>query len=137
MSILQLDQRPHAVAIKAAIKVQFGPNNVYEYGQVPGADGVAGTLPNIFAVISLERRNQPLVRSSSRAGSVPWRLAVTSIGRTVDECRWAQLKVAVALTERRLLVADTFTTRIQFESGRAAASDDGRFSADDIYTFTH
>lgn len=137
MSILQLDQRPHAVAVKAAIKAQFGPNNVYEYGQVPGADGIAGTLPNIFAVISLERRNQPLVRATTRTGSVPWRLAVTSVGRTVDECRWAQVKIATALTEQRLTVAGTLTTRIQFESGRAAASDDGRFSADDIYTFTH
>lgn len=137
MSILQLDQRPHAVAIKAAIKAQFGPNNVYEYGQVPGADGVAGTLPSIFAVISLERRNQPLARASARAGSVPWRLSVTSVGRTVDECRWAQLKVALALTEQRLLVTEDPTTRIQFESGRAAESDNGRFSADDFYTYTH
>lgn len=136
MTAYLVDQRPHATAIKAAIKAQLGPNNVYEYGQVPGADGVAGSLPNIFAIIALERRFNPTVRASTRAGSAGWRLSVTSVGRTVDECRWAQNKVAVALNEQRISIDGDLTTRLQYESGRAAEVDETRVSADDFYTYS-
>lgn len=137
MTAYLVDQRPHATAIKAAIKAQFGPNNVYEYGQVPGANGVAGTLPNIFAIISLERRSNTFLRLPARAGNAGWRLAVRTVGRTVDECRWAQLRVADALNEARLTVGDKPTTPLQYEAGDAPTFDDGRFSAVDYYTFAH
>lgn len=136
MSVL-VDARPHATAVKSALDAALGPWDAYDYDDLPGANGNAGTLPGIFVTISLERRYNPLIRPPGRADSVGWRLALRSVGRTVDEARWAQLRTADALNEKRLLVAGEYTTRLQFETGDAAAFDDGRYSATDFYTYVH
>lgn len=132
-----LDSRQYATAIKAAIKAQIGPNDVYEYGEVPGSTGVAGTLPNIFILVSLERRNNPNLRLTAQAGTTGWRISLRAVGRTVDEARWAMYRVAFALNEQRLTIAGTPSTPIQFESDSAPESDDGRFSGTAFYTFAH
>lgn len=135
MSTTTLDERLHVAAIKAAIKAQFGPNNVYDYGTVPGADGNAGTLPNIFALVSLERRYNPNLTLAARASANGWRLSVRVVGRTMDEARWALLKVATALNEQRLTIDGRATTPLQYESPRPPELDDGRFSGLASYTY--
>lgn len=136
MSVL-LDVRPHAVALKAALDGPLGQWSAYDYDEVPGGNGNEGTLPFIYVVLSVERRLNPIVRAPGRTSSAGWRVALRSVGRTVDECRWAQNRVAIGLNEKRLLVADEHTSRLQYESGQAAELDEGRYSALDIYTYTH
>lgn len=135
MSVL-IDARPHAAAIKAALDAALAPAWVsFEYDKVPGTNGNAGTAPGIFVALSLERRTNPLLRTPGRAGAAGWRVALRSVGRTVAECRWAQLRVADALNEQRLFVAGEYSNRLQFESGDAPGFDDGRYSAIDLYTY--
>lgn len=142
MSVL-IDARPYAVAVKTALDATLGPDpatgesRAYDYDDLPGSLGNEGTPPGIFVAISLERRGSLSLRMSARAGTSSWRLAVRSVGMTVDECRWAQHKTAVALNEARLLVGDRRTTPIQYESGDAPAYDDGRYSATDLYVYDH
>lgn len=136
MSVL-LDARPHATAVKDALDVPLGAWAAYDYDDVPGANDNHGKPPGIFVLISVERRFNPNVRMSAQAGTTAWRLAVRSVGRTVAECRWAQVRVAEVLNEGRLLVAGIYTSRLQYESGNAASFDDGRYSAVDIYTYVH
>lgn len=135
--MIVLDSRAHATAVKAAIKAQLGPNNAYDYGTVPGADGNTGTLPNIFVLVSVERRYNPNLRLSAQAGTTGWRIGVRALGRTVDESRWALLKVATALNEARLTIDGTTTTPIQFESDQAPVLDEGRYSALSLWTYSH
>lgn len=137
MSAPLLDSRPQAVAIKAAIKASFGPNDVYDYGQVPGADGNAGTLPDIFALISLERTTNPTVNMAAKAGTTGWRVSVRVVGRTTDEARWALFKAATALNEAQLTIESRITTPLFLESEQTPTPDDGRFSGVAIYTFNH
>lgn len=129
MTVL-LDARPHATAVKAAIAATLGTPNVYDHSQVPA------TLPDIFVLVSIERRPGDVLRSA-RAGHAGWRVLTTTIGRTVKECEWAAFKVATALEEQRLTVAATSTTPVQFESATAAKFDDERFVADAFYTYVH
>lgn len=136
MSVL-LDSRPHAVAIKEALDGILWDWSAYDFDDVPGSNGNPGKLPGIYVAFSIERRPNPLVRTPGRAGSAGWRVALRSVGRTVDECRWAQNRVALALNEERLLVDGDYTSRLQFESGQAADRDEGRYSALDIYTYRH
>lgn len=137
MSTVTLDSRPHIAAIRAAIKAEIGPNNVYEYGQVPGADGNAGTLPNIFVLVAIERRYNPTLNLAAKAGATGWRVSARAVGRTVDEARWALFKVATALNEQRLTIEGRATTPLQFESDRTPEKDDGRFSGVAMYTYAH
>lgn len=134
MSVL-VDSRPHAVAIKAALKPQLGEWSAWDYDDLPGSNGNPGTPPRIFTLVSLERRTSSVLRTPGRAGAVGWRLAIRSVGHTIDECRWAQLKAAAALNEQRLLVGGEYSSRLQYESGDAPAYDDGRYSALDFYTY--
>lgn len=132
-----LDPRAYSTAIKAALTESLGPDRVFEYGQVPGADNTPGTLPYIFALISLERRFNPDVRLSAETEVVAWRLSVRSMGRTISETQWAMFRVAAALNEKSLPVGDDFTSPLQFESDQAPELDDGRYSGMSTFTFAH
>jgi hypothetical protein len=132
-----LDSRPHATACRTAITATLAPSwTAYDYGKVPGADGNPGTLPNIYALVSVERRYNPTLRLSAQSGAVGWRVAVRVVGRTVDEARWALSRVADALNEQRLTVGAQTTTPLQFESEQSPEPDDGRFSALTLYTYS-
>ena len=124
-----LDSRPLTEAIRTAIEAQFGTWQVYDYGQVPGADGNAGTLPDIYALLSVERRGNPQVRASARTTRTGWRFTVRVVGRTVNEARWALAKVAAAVNENQLNVGTDTTTPIQFERDQAPELDEGRYTA--------
>lgn len=133
-----LDSRPHAVAVKAAVTASLAPSwTTYDYGKVPGSDGNAGTLPSIYTIASVERRFNPNLRLSANASTGGWRITVRSVGRTVDECRWAMNKVSLALNEARLTVDGRPTSPIQFESEQNPTLDDGRFSALSVWTYAH
>lgn len=138
---LVLDERKHVAAIKTVLEAALGNEpgtvppvgRVYDYGTVPGADGNAGTLPNIFTLLGLERRYVEPDRAgrTSRSG---WRLTVRYVGRTVDEARWAAAKVAAAL-ETRLVVDGVTSTPLTHESTQAIALDEGRFSGWAAFTY--
>lgn len=136
MSVV-LDSRLHANAVKAAVTDELGPWDAYDYDEVPGTNGNAGTVPAIFVLVSVERRYNPNLRSTAKAGMTGWRIAVRAVGPTVDEVRWALLKVATALNEERLTVDGSPTTPIQFESDQAPEFDDGRYSGIALYTYAH
>lgn len=131
---LVLDERKHATALKALLNAALSPSSVYDYGKVPGADGNAGTLPNIFALLGIERRYvEPTHAGRTQRSS--WRITVRYAGRTVDEARWAAMKVAEAL-EDRLVVDGVTSTPITHETTQAIALDDGRFAGWASYTYT-
>lgn len=132
-----IDPRAYATAVKAALTATVGANRVYDYDDLPGSNGNAGDLPDIFVLVSIERRYNPNLNLAAMAGSTGWRVAVRSVGRTIDETRWAMFKVATALNEKRLTVAAKSTTPIQFESDQAPELDDGRFAALSLWTFAH
>jgi hypothetical protein len=132
-----LDARLHATAVKAALEAQLGAVNVYEYGTVPGSDGNAGTLPENYVLITVERRFGGVTRMTAQRGVVGWRITARSVGMSVTNTRLTMLKVATALNEKRLTIDSDPTTPIQFEAEQAPELDSGRFSALSIYTFTH
>lgn len=133
-----LDARLHAAAVRTAITAALAPSwTAYDYGKVPGADGNTGTLPNIFCLVSVERRFNSNLRLSAQAGTGGWRVSVRCLGRTVDEARWAMDRVTRALNEARLLIDGRATTPIQFESDQAPAFDDGRYSGLSSWTYAH
>ena len=130
------DSRPHATAVRAAVTASLAPSwTAYDYGKVPGSDGNAGSLPSIYALVSVERRYNPNLRLSAQAGQAGWRIAVRVVGRTADEARWAMARTADALNEKRLTIAGRSTTPIQFESEQTPELDNGRYSALALYTY--
>lgn len=135
--MIVLDSRAHAAAVKTAIKAQLGPNDAYDYDEIPGANGNDGDLPDIYVAVSLERRYNPNLRITAQAGATGWRIAVRAVGPTVDEVRWALLKVATALNEKRLTINGTPTTPIQFETDQAPERDEGVYTAVAFYTYSH
>jgi hypothetical protein len=133
-----VDQRVHAVAVKAALNTALtGDAAAYDYDEVPGSNGNAGTLPNIYVALSVERRAGAPLRSTASTGRTGWRVAARCVGRSVNECRWAVNKVAVALNEKALTIGGDVTTPVQFESDQAPELDDGRYSALALYTYVH
>lgn len=142
MSVL-FDARPHSAAVKTAIKAEFGPNDAYDYGEVPGDKNAStealrnAALPNIFATISVERRYNPTLRLSAQAGAAGWRVSVRCMGKTVVQAQWAMFQVGKALNERRLLIDGELTTPIQFESDEPPAWDDKRFAGLVQFTYAH
>lgn len=128
-----IDTREHAVALKAAAgATDF---TIYDYGKVPGADGNEGTLPNIYGLLSVERRGGVPVRRAATTGRTGWRASLRVVGRTTDEARWALKQVSDGLNEQRLTIAGGTTTRIQSESEQAPGPDAGRQSALSTWTY--
>lgn len=129
-----LDERQHIAALSTLMTATLGPDRVYDFGMVPGADGNPGDLPPIFALLALERRYvQP--NRAGRSGVTGWRLSVRYVGRSVAEARWAQMQVAAALNEVTLTIAGVTSTPVTHESTTAIALDDGRFSGLSSWTY--
>ena len=122
-----LDERTHRETIKALLTATLGPNRVYDYGTVPGADGNAGTIPPIFTLVSVERRyvEPSKAGQASRSG---WRVNVRFVGRTVAEADWAAWKVTQALDGVRVSLDGVTSNPITHELSEDIAPDDGRFS---------
>lgn len=139
MSVV-LDSRIHAKAVHAAVTAQLQPRwQSYDFGKVPGADGIPGRLPDIYVLIAVERRFNPNLRLSAQASSVGWRISARVVGKTVDEARWALARVADALNEKRLAITidagTRKTTPIQFEAEQSPALDGGHQSALSTWTY--
>lgn len=136
-----LDTRAHSSAIRAAIEAMLGGSHAYDYDDVPGSPQAASpdlraeALPDIYAAVSVERRYTPPRRITAQAGRSGWRVAVRAVGRTVDEARWAQKRVAEALDEAQLTIDGHTTTAFQHESWSDAEHDDGRYSGLTVYTY--
>lgn len=136
MNGIVFDQRPHLAAIQAAIKAHFGPNGAFNYGEVPGANGNTGTLPNIFALVQVERAISGTHLLSGNAAIGEWRTVVRGLGRTVLEAEWALAKIHDALNEQRLTVGSMQTTQLQHGGSEAPAFDDGRYVGWHMFTYS-
>lgn len=143
-----VDTRDHAAAIKAAINTELGDDvAAYQYDEVPGStaqpadnnDGAALVLPPIYVVFDVERRTVPNQRSTGQSGRSGWRVTVKSVGTTINEARWAQLRVTRALEEQVLTIGagDTArtTTRIQHEDTTDPELDDGRYTGSNTLVY--
>ncbi len=131
----RLDTRQHVRALRDALKVTLGATNVYEWGQVPGESGNAGSLPPMWALVSLQRVQNTDLRVSAEAGMTEWRVTVGVVGSTPDETRWLLYKTAIALNEESLSIGGATTSPLQHESERAATRDEGRYYSAVIYTY--
>lgn len=138
-----LDARPHAAAIKVALKAALNSVHAYDYDEVPGSAQNANAeerrkpLPNIFAVISVELIPSSNQRLTGQSAVRRWIVSVRSLGRTIDEARWAMAKTTSALYEKRLTVEGVTTSPIQSQPGQAPEWDDGRFVGLMVFTYSH
>jgi hypothetical protein len=129
-----LDERDHAAVLTALIDAAMGPDpdttksRVFTYGKVPGADGNPGTLPRIYALISIERRFTPANKAVAMTTRSGWRVSVRYVGKTVLEAQWANAKIAAALDQQYITVNGLTSTPLIHESTSAVAPDDGLYS---------
>ncbi len=136
-----LDEREHIAVLAGLLNAALGPDpanengpRCFDYGKVPGADGNKGTLPPIYTLVSLERR----YAEPTRGGRQPvtgWRLSVRYVGRTVDEARWAAVKVTDAINEARIEVEDIKSTPITHEATQSIRPEDGRQTGMSQWTY--
>lgn len=138
-----LDEREHVEVFKAAVTAKLGPKwRCYGYDEVPGSsqdsDGqtLRGALPNIFVLVSLERRFLQPARLIGRAGRSGWRVSFRGVGRTEDECRWALLRIAEAVDELRFSIDGFRSTVVTHESSTSPEWGDRRYSAIKSYTYS-
>ncbi len=130
-----IDERKHRDALDALLEPSVGAGRIYDYGTVPGADGNAGSLPPIYVLLTIERRYAPVSRNVGLASRSGWRVTTRYVGRTVDEARWAAMKITDALDGARLTVDDYVSTPVQHESTTAIELDEGRFAGLTVWTY--
>ena len=131
-----LDTREHVTAIRAALDAALAPDvHTYEWGRVPGESGNTGTLPAIWALVSVARRFNPSLRLSAQAGVSLWRVTVGVVGSTPNEARWALHRVAVALNEEPLTIAGEVSSPLQADTETSPRRDDDRYYAAAVYTY--
>jgi hypothetical protein len=128
-----IDERHHDTALRALLKPALN-DHVYNFGDVPGADGNDGELPDIYAVVHLERRTAP-VGPAGLARRSGWRIYVRCVGRTVKEARWALKRATNALEGVRIEVDDIRSTPLAHDSSDGVRPDDGRQSG--LVEFTY
>lgn len=137
-----IDARPHATALKTAITATLNEWSAYDLDEVPGGKYTADEelrkqpLPPMYAVVHVERRYVPGLRSSGQASRSSWRVTVVAVGTTVDEARWVLDRADEALDSARLDVDGRRTSPLAFELSSSPEPDEGRFSARTQYTYT-
>lgn len=137
-----LDSRVHSAALRSAVTARLGPWQAYDYDDVPGgqtnADAAqrAQPLPDLYALVTVERRSAPMLRARAFAGRSSWRVTVLAVGRSVDEARWVLARVDGALDETRVTVGGFTSSPLAHELSSAPAPDDGRYSASTQYTYS-
>jgi hypothetical protein len=124
-----IDERVHRTAIIDALNAFEDDLPVYDYGKT------STTLPPIFVMLAIERRYVEPRTSSGLSGRSGWRILFRYVGRSVDEARWAQMKITQALDEVRLSIGGATSTPVRHESTSAIAEDDGRYSGSAEYTY--
>lgn len=134
MSVL-LDARPIGKAVAAAVTGQLGGSFAYDRASIPGGNRVQGTLPNLYAVVDVERRfDESARRAGAPAGTSAWRISVGGVGRTVVEAEWVLAKATAALEDVWLATAEGNDFLCRFETYRAPEFDDGRFYGSVTFT---
>lgn len=113
-------------------------DHVYDYGTVPGEDGVPGQLPDFYAVLSIERRPVPASKANgtNRTG---WRLTVRYVDKYAANARLVGSWVRAAFEStpghgKRIAVGGVQSTPLTHETTQAVGPDDGRFSGSVTYT---
>lgn len=137
MVVPMLDERPHFVAVKAAIggvDALLGAAT-YDYGQVPGEDGNVGTVPESFVLLQFERMFVEPAQGSRMTSRTGWRLSVRGVGTTVNNARLALFQVATALDSVRLVINGKTSTPLQHDGSDAPRADDGLFSGVSSWTY--
>lgn len=130
-----IDERIHRTTLKAAVAAHEGDLPVYDYGKVPGADGNAGTLPAIYAVLSVERTYvQPRITGLATRSS--WRASFRCTGRSANEVGWAIKNVTEAVEGRRLTFGGVESTPLTHDPSNAPEPDSGRHSGLAVWTYT-
>lgn len=136
-----VDERLHAAAVAATVQaslISLVPSlnaNVFDFGSVPGEDQNAGTVPDTYIAIAVERRpviSSRLVQQASRSG---WRVSARYVARTVNNARLAALAVTTALGEQRLSIDGHTSTPVQLESTTLIQPDAGWFSGLSVWTY--
>lgn len=143
MVSLELDVREHTAAIKAAVNVRIEPWTLYSYSEVPGDKNNPieaqrnKPLPNLYALLTVERKYLQANRRNAQASRTSWRATLRMVGRTVDEALWLDDKVTLALNEQRLVIGGRTSTPLQHESSTTPEPDEGRCSGLVSYTYVH
>lgn len=119
-------------AVKALLTTTAG-DDVYDYGEVPGADGNQGKLPTAFVVFSMARRYVPA--SGGRTSVTGWRISCRFVGTTVPNARLVGTWITAALNEATVTVGGATSTPITHESTTAVAKDEDRFSGVSTWTY--
>lgn len=134
--IAGLDERLHATAVKTALDAALAPDvTCYEYGQVPGADGNAGTVPDIYVLLTVERRHAEATHLPARITRTGWRVTTRPVGTTANEVRLATLRITQALDGVRLSIDSLESTPVAQESSNPPELLDGRFEALTRWTY--
>ncbi|GAB7004405.1 hypothetical protein JCM18899A_18780 [Nocardioides sp. AN3] len=112
---------------------------VFDYGTVPGEAGVPGSLPDFYAILSVERRPVPSSKANGadRAG---WRATVRYVDKTTANARLVGYWVRVAFEStighgKRLSIGGVESTPLTHETTQPVGPDKGRFSGSVTYTF--
>jgi hypothetical protein len=129
----------HWDALAALLKASNLGDDVYDYGQVPGADGNDGVMPTAFVLLHIDRRYVPPTRAggTDRTG---YRASVRFVGTTAHNARviggWVNDAFEVTPGRgKRITVGGVDSTPLTHESTTAVESDDGRYSGLVAYTY--
>lgn len=128
-----LDATAQWEAVKGLLTTSPLGADVYDYGEVPGADGAAGDLPAAFVLLTVERRYVP--PNNGRSAVTGWRITTRHTGSTPANARLVGSWVTTALNEVRLTVDGVQSTPITHESTTAVEKDDGMFSGLSSWTY--
>lgn len=119
-------------ALTAALSTIAGAQ-VLDYSQAAATP----TLPNQYLLWSLMRRVGSDVRVSAGQGTVPWRLTVRTVARTVQGANALQACVNEALEMQRLTANGKTSTPVQPDGSVDIGPDsDGYVSGSSDWAFT-
>lgn len=119
-------------ALKALLVATNLGADVYDYGKVPGADGNAGSLPDVYALLSVERRYvEP--RQAGGTSVTGWRASVRYVGTSAHNARviggWVRDAFEVSPGRgKKVTVGGIESTPITHETTSSVEPDDGRYS---------
>lgn len=135
MSAPATDLRRHYNVALGLLNTALSPVVAYRFGEVPGADGNPGTLPDRYALVDIQRRYYRPTKMSARAHRSGWAVTVVGVGRNVDEAAWVLNRATDALEGIRLAFDPLESTPVTHERSDPIQLKDGLFEGRISWTY--
>lgn len=129
------DLRLHYAHFLDLLAPALSPNPIFKFGEVPGADGNLGTVPDRYALLDIQRRPYAPTSLAAHPDVTGWAVSVVGVGRSVSEAAILLDRATGVLEYQSVVIDGHESTPLTFDTLGPVARDGRVFEGLITYTY--